>query len=242
MEITKQEAENLRPPRGRVIIEVPNIISEDVKVGEAIISVRAISDEARVDMGSRSGTVHSVSPYADIPALCYTWDGPVEIEKGDFVYFSHDAIAKAATVQRDEAYYYTFNDEGHTRCLLVVPYKEIILCIRESDGKFSTDHIYALNDYVVIKKVLKPKPSFLYMPDEYEKDIFEVVYPPTGDIVYDWREGYLKCNWKNTKVEVGMIVKSKSKSPVKLEFKYKQLMTEDLYYIQSHAIIAQVNG
>lgn len=235
MEITKQEAENLRPPRGRVIIEVPNIISEDVKVGEAIISVRAISDEARVDMGSRSGTVHSVSPYADIPALCYTWDGPVEIEKGDFVYFSHDAIAKAAVVQRDEAYYYTFNDEWQTRCLLVVPYKEIILCIREEE-------IISLNDYVVIKKVMKPKPSFLYMPDEYEADIFEVVYPPTGDIVYDWREGYLKCNWKNTKVEKGMIVKSKSKSPVKLEFKYKQLMTEELYYIQSHAIIAQVNG
>lgn len=235
MEITKQEAENLRPPRGRVIIEVPNIISEDVKIGEAIISVRAISDEARVDMGSRSGTVHSVSPYADIPALCYTWDGPVEIEKGDFVYFSHDAIAKAAVVQRDEAYYYTFNDEGKTRCLLVVPYKEIILCIREEE-------IISLNDYVVIKKVMKPKPSFLYMPDEYEADIFEVVYPPTGDIVYDWREGYLKCNWKNTKVEKGMIVKSKSKSPVKLEFKYKQLMTEELYYIQSHAIIAQVNG
>lgn len=235
MEITKQEAENLRPPRGRVIIEVPNIISEDVKIGEAIISVRAISDEARVDMGSRSGTVHSVSPYADIPALCYTWDGPVEIEKGDFVYFSHDAIAKAAVVQRDEAYYYTFNDEGKTRCLLVVPYKEIILCIREEE-------IISLNDYVVIKKVMKPKPSFLYMPDEYEADIFEVVYPPTWDIVYDWREGYLKCNWKNTKVEKGMIVKSKSKSPVKLEFKYKQLMTEELYYIQSHAIIAQVNG
>ena len=223
MEITKQEAENLRPPRGRVIIEVPNIISEDVKVGEAIISVRAISDEARVDMGSRSGVVHSVSPYADIPALCYTWDGPVEIEKGDFVYFSHDAIAKAAVVQRDEAYYYTFNDEGKTRCLLVVPYKEIILCIREEE-------VISLNDYVVIKKVLKPKPSFLYMPDEYESDIFEVVYPPTGDIVYDWREGYLKSNWKNTKVEKGMIVKSKSKSPVKLEFKYKQLMTEELYY------------
>jgi len=235
MEITKQEAENLRPPRGRVIIEVPNIISEDVKVGEAIISVRAISDEARVDMGSRSGVVHSVSPYADIPALCYTWDGPVEIEKGDFVYFSHDAIAKAAVVQRDEAYYYTFNDEGKTRCLLVVPYKEIILCIREEE-------VISLNDYVVIKKVLKPKPSFLYMPDEYESDIFEVVYPPTGDIVYDWREGYLKSNWKNTKVEKGMIVKSKSKSPVKLEFKYKQLMTEELYYIQSHTIIAQVNG
>lgn len=235
MEITKQEAENLRPPRGRVIIEVPNIISEDVKVGEAIISVRAISDEARVDMGSRSGVVHSVSPYADIPALCYTWDGPVEIEKGDFVYFSHDAIAKAAVVQRDEAYYYTFNDEGQTRCLLVVPYKEIILCIREEE-------VISLNDYVVIKKVLKPKPSFLYMPDEYESDIFEVVYSPTGDIVYDWREGYLKSSWKKTKVEKGMIVKSKSKSPVKLEFKYKQLMTEELYYIQSHAIIAQVNG
>ena len=235
MEITKQEAENLRPPRGRVIIEVPNIISEDVKIGEAIISVRAISDEARVDMGSRSGTVHSVSPYADIPALCYTWDGPVEIEKGDFVYFSHDAIAKAAVVQRDEAYYYTFNDEGKTRCLLVVPYKEIILCIREEE-------VISLNDYVVIKKVMKPKPSFLYMPDEYEADIFEVVYAPTGDIVYDWREGYLKSSWKKTKVEKGMIVKSKSKSPVKLEFKYKQVMTEDLYYIQSHAIIAQVNG
>lgn len=235
MEITKQEAENLRPPRGRVIIEVPNIISEDVKVGEAIISVRAISDEARVDMGSRSGTVHSISPYADIPALCYTWDGPVEIEKGDFVYFSHDAIAKAATVQRDEAYYYTFDDEGKTRCLLVVPYKEIILCIR-------VEEVISLNDYVVIKKVMKPKPSFLYMPDEYEADIFEVVYAPTGDIVYDWREGYLKSSWKKTKVEAGMIVKSKSKSPVKLEFKYKQVMTEDLYYIQSHAIIAQVNG
>ena len=235
MEITKQEAENLRPPRGRVIIEVPNIISEDVKIGEAIISVRAISDEARVDMGSRSGTVHSVSPYADIPALCYTWDGPVEIEKGDFVYFSHDAIAKAATVQRDEAYYYTFNDEGQTRCLLVVPYKEIILCIREEE-------VISLNDYVVIKKVLKPKPSFLYMPDEYEADIFEVVYAPTGDIVYDWREGYLKSSWKKTKVEKGMIVKSKSKSPVRLEFKYKQVMTDDLYYLQSNTIIAQVNG
>lgn len=235
MEITKQEAENLRPPRGRVIIEVPNIISEDVKVGEAIISVRAISDEARVDMGSRSGTVHSVSPYADIPALCYTWDGPVEIEKGDFVYFSHDAIAKAATVQRDEAYYYTFNDEGQTRCLLVVPYKEIILCIREEE-------VISLNDYVVIKKVLKPKPSFLYMPDEYESDIFEVVYAPTGDIVYDWREGYLKSSWKKTKVEKGMIVKSKSKSPVRLEFKYKQVMTDDLYYLQSNTIIAEVNG
>jgi hypothetical protein len=235
MEITKQEAENLRPPRGRVIIEVPNIISEDVKIGEAIISVRAISDEARVDMGSRSGTVHSVSPYADIPALCYTWDGPVEIEKGDFVYFSHDAIAKAATVQRDEAYYYTFNDEGKIRCLLVVPYKEIILCIREEE-------VISLNDYVVIKKVMKPKPSFLYMPDEYEADIFEVVYAPTGDIVYDWREGYLKCNWKKTKVENGMIVKSKSKSPVKLEFKYKQVMTEDLYYLQSNTIIAEING
>ena len=184
-------------------------------------------------MGSRSGVVHSVSPYADIPALCYTWDGPVEIEKGDFVYFSHDAIAKAAVVQRDEAYYYTFNDEGKTRCLLVVPYKEIILCIREEE-------VISLNDYVVIKKVLKPKPSFLYMPDEYESDIFEVVYPPTGDIVYDWREGYLKSNWKNTKVEKGMIVKSKSKSPVKLEFKYKQLMTEELYYIQSHTIIASL--
>ena len=235
MEITKQEAENLRPPRGRVIIEVPNIISEDVKIGEAIISVRAISDEARVDMGSRSGTVHSVSPYADIPALCYTWDGPVEIEKGDFVYFSHDAIAKAATVQRDEAYYYTFNDEGKTRCLLVVPYKEIILCIREEE-------VISLNDYVVIKKVMKPKPSFLYMPDEYEADIFEVVYAPTGDIVYDWREGYLKSSWKKTKVEKGMIVKSKSKSPVRLEFKYKQVMTDDLYYLQSNTIIAQVNG
>ena len=235
MEITKQEAENLRPPRGRVIIEVPNIISEDVKVGEAIISVRAISDEARIDMGSRSGTVHSVSPYADIPALCYTWDGPVEIEKGDFVYFSHDAIAKAAVVQRDEAYYYTFNDEGKIRCLLVVPYKEIILCVRE-------DEVISLNDYVVIKKVMKPKPSFLYMPDEYEDDIFEVVYAPTGDIVYDWREGYLMSNWKKTKVENGMIVKSKSKLPVKLEFKYKQVMTDDLYYLQSHAIIAQVNG
>lgn len=235
MEITKQEAENLRPPRGRVIIEVPNIISEDVKIGEAIISVRAISDEARVDMGSRSGVVHSVSPYADIPALCYTWDGPVEIEKGDFVYFSHDAIAKAATVQRDEAYYYTFNDEGKIRCLLVVPYKEIILCIREEE-------VISLNDYVVIKKVMKPKPSFLYMPDEYETDIFEVVYAPTGDIVYDWREGYLKSSWKKTKVECGMIVKSKSKSPVKLEFKYKQVMTEDLYYLQSNTIIAQVNG
>ena len=235
MEITKQEAENLRPPRGRVIIEVPNIISEDVKIGEAIISVRAISDEARVDMGSRSGVVHSVSPYADIPALCYTWDGPVEIEKGDFVYFSHDAIAKAATVQRDEAYYYTFNDEGKTRCLLVVPYKEIILCIREEE-------VISLNDYVVIKKVMKPKPSFLYMPDEYEADIFEVVYAPTGDIVYDWREGYLKSSWKKTKVEKGMIVKSKSKSPVRLEFKYKQVMTDDLYYLQSNTIIAQVNG
>ena len=235
MEITKQEAENLRPPRGRVIIEVPNIISEDVKIGEAIISVRAISDEARVDMGSRSGTVHSVSPYADIPALCYTWDGPVEIEKGDFVYFSHDAIAKAATVQRDEAYYYTFNDEGKTRCLLVVPYKEIILCIREEE-------VISLNDYVVIKKVMKPKPSFLYMPDEYEADIFEVVYAPTGDIVYDWREGYLKSSWKKTEVEKGMIVKSKSKSPVRLEFKYKQVMTDDLYYLQSNTIIAQVNG
>jgi hypothetical protein len=235
MEITKQEAENLRPPRGRVIIEVPNIISEDVKIGEAIISVRAISDEARVDMGSRSGIVHSVSPYADIPALCYTWDGPVEIEKGDLVYFSHDAIAKAATVQRDEAYYYTFNDEGKTRCLLVVPYKEIILCIRGEE-------VISLNDYVVIKKVLKPKPSFLYMPDEYEKDIFEVVYAPTGNIVYDWREGYLKSSWKKTKVEKGMIVKSKSKSPVRLEFKYKQLMSEDLYYLQSNTIIAQVNG
>lgn len=236
MEITKQEAENLRPPRGRVIIEVPNIISEDVKIGEAIISVRAISDEARVDMGSRSGIVHSVSPYADIPALCYTWDGPVEIEKGDFVYFSHDAIAKAATVQRDEAYYYTFNDEGQTRCLLVVPYKEIILCIREEE-------VISLNDYVVIKKVPIKRPSFLeYVTNEYEKDIFEVVYAPTGDIVYDWREGYLKSSWKKTKVEKGMIVKSKSKSPVRLEFKYKQLMSEDLYYLQSNTIIAQVNG
>jgi hypothetical protein len=109
------------------------------------------------------------------------------------------------------------------------------LCIREEE-------VISLNDYVVIKKVMKPKPSFLYMPDEYEADIFEVVYAPTGDIVYDWREGYLKCNWKKTKVECGMIVKSKSKSPVKLEFKYKQVMAEDLYYLQSNAIIAQVNG
>ncbi len=236
MEITKKEAESLRPPRGRVIIEVPNIISEDVKIGEATISVRAISDEAKVDMGSRSGVVHSVSPYADIPALCYTWDGPVEIEKGDFVYFSHDAIAKAATVQKDEAYYYTFIDEGKTRCLLVVPYKEIILCIRE-------EKVISLNDYVVIKKVPIKRPSFLeYVTEEFEKDIFEVVYAPTGDIVYDWRDGYLKSNWHKTPVEVGMIVKSISNQPVRLEFKYKQVMTEDLYYIQSNRIIAQVNG
>ena len=236
MEITKQEAESLRPPRGRVIIEVPNIISEDVKLGDATIRVRSISDEARVDMGSRSGTVHSISPYADIPALCYTWDGPVEIEKGDFVYFSHDAIAKAATVQRDEAYYYTFEDEGKTRCLLVVPYKEIILCIREEE-------VISLNDYIVIKRRMKPKPAFLdYMPDEHEAGVFEVIYAPTGNIVYDWRENYLKSNWKKTPVKRGMIVKSKSDKPVKLEFKYNQLMTEDLYYIQSHSIFAEVDG
>jgi hypothetical protein len=29
---------------------------------------------------------------------------------------------------------------------------------------------------------------------------------------------------------------------VKLEFKYNQLMTEDLYYIQSHSIFAEVDG
>jgi hypothetical protein len=236
MEITKKEAENLRPPRGRVIIEVPNIISDDVTIGDATIRVRAISDEARVDMGSRSGIVHSVSPYADLPALCYTWDGPVEIQKGDLVYFSHDAIAKAATLQNDEAYYYTFNDDGKTRCLLVVVYKEIILCIRE-------EKVISLNDYVVIKKVPIKRPLFLeYVTEEFEKDIFEVVYAPTGDIVYDWRENYLKCGWHKTSVKEGMIVKSISKQPVRLEFKYKQVMTDDLYYIQSNRIIAEVNG
>jgi hypothetical protein len=81
-----------------------------------------------------------------------------------------------------------------------------------------------------------------YVTEEFEKDIFEVVYAPTGDIVYDWRDGYLKSGWHKTPVETGMIVKSISKQPVRLEFKYKQVMTEDLYYIQSNRIIAEVNG
>ena len=63
-----------------------------------------------------------------------------------------------------------------------------------------------------------------------------------GDIVYDWRDGYLKSSWHKTTVKEGMIVKSISKQPVKLEFKYKKLMTDDLYYIQSNRIIAEVNG
>jgi len=235
MHITKEEAMVLKPARGRVLVEVPNIMSEQVELSGAIINVRAISDEARVDMGSRSGIVHSVSDYADVPALCYCWDGPVEIQKGDEVYFSHDAIAKAATVQNDENYYYTFEDEGKQRCLLVVPYKEIIMCIRGEE-------VLALNDYAIVSKVMKHKPAFLIMPDEYEDDLFVIEHAPSGNIVYDWREGYFKSNWKPQKIRNNMKVKTKNTKPVKLEYKYKQKLDKELYYFQTHQIIAEVDG
>lgn len=235
MQITKEEAIRLKPARGRVLVEVPNIMSEQVELNGAIINVRAISDEARVDMGSRSGIVHSVSDYADVPALCYCWDGPVEIQKGDEVYFSHDAIAKAATVQNDENYYYTFEDDGKQRCLLVVPYKEIIMRIRGEE-------VFSLNDYVIVSKVMKPKPTFLIMPDEYEENIFLIEHAPTGNIVYDWREGYFKSGWKAQPVKNNMKVKTKNNKPVKLEYKYKQSLEKELYYFQTHQIIAEVDG
>lgn len=235
MHITKEEAMVLKPARGRVLVEVPNIMSEQVELSGAIINVRAISDEARVDMGSRSGIVHSVSDYADVPTLCYCWDGPVEIQKGDEVYFSHDAIAKAAIVQNDENYYYTFEDEGKQRCLLVVPYKEIIMCIRGEE-------VLALNDYAIVSKVMKHKPAFLIMPDEYEEDMFIIEHAPSGDIVYDWRDGYFKSNWKPQKVRNNMRVKTKPNHPVKLEYKYKQKLDKELYYFQTHQIIAEVDG
>lgn len=235
MEITKEEAKRIKPARGRVLVEVPNIMSEQVELNGAIINVKAISDEARVDMGSRSGIVHSVSDYADVPGLCYCWDGPVEIQPGDEVYFSHDAIAKAAILQNDENYYYTFEDDGKKRCLLVVPYKEIIMRIRGEE-------VLSLNDYVIVSRVLKPKPSFLIMPDEYEEDLFVIEHSPSGEIVYDWREGYWKSNWKPQKVHNNMKVKSSNINPVKLEYKYKQRLDKELYYFQTHQIIAEVDG
>ena len=235
MHITKEEAMVLKPARGRVLIEVPNIMSEQVELNGAVINVRAISDEARVDMGSRSGIVHSVSDYADVPALCYCWDGPIEIQKGDEVYFSHDAIAKAAIVQNDENFYYTFEDEGKQRCLLVVPYKEIIMCIRGEE-------VLALNDYVIVSKIMKHKPAFLILPDEYEEDMFIIEHAPSGNIVYDWREGYFKSGWRPQKVRNNMRIKTQPNHPVKLEYKYKQKLDKELYYFQTHQIIAEVDG
>ncbi len=39
-----------------------------------------------------------------------------------------------------------------------------------------------------------------------------------------------------------MKVKTKHTKPVKLEYKYKQKLDKELYYFQTHQIIAEVDG
>jgi hypothetical protein len=241
MIITKEEALSLNVGVGRVLVQIPYVITPDIVLNNAKISLQAVSDEARIMLAARSGIVVSVHPKADLGPLNYSWDGPVEVEVGDQVWFTPDAIAKICIVQRDESFYFAYQDGEQMIHLLIVPYKELVL--RKNDSGF-----LALNDYIVCKRVPMEKISKFIILEHLEgasgdePDIFDVVYTPTGNIKYDWKKNFpLKSGWKTVSCEVGERVKTYKGSPVDLEFSYNRTM-DPLVFIQSHIIMAKIDG
>lgn len=241
MIITKEEALSLNVGIGRVLVRIPYVITPDVVFNNAKISLQAVSDEARVMLGARYGTVVSVSSKADLGPLNYSWDGPVEVEVGDEVWFTPDAIAKICTVQRDESFYFAYPDGDEMVHLLIVPYKELVL--RKNDTGF-----LPLNDYIICKRVPMKKISEFIILDHLEgasgdePNIFDVVYIPSGDIKYDWKKNFpFKSGWKSVSCEIGERVRTFRGAPVDLEFSYNRTL-DPLVFIQSHIIMAKIDG
>lgn len=241
MIITKEEALSLSVGVGRVLVRIPYVITPDIVFHDAKISLQAISDEARIMLGARHGVVVSVNSKADLGPLNYSWDGPVEVEVGDEVWFTPDAIAKICTVQRDENFYFVYQDGEEMVHLLIVPYKELVL--RKGDRG-----ILALNDYIVCKRVPMKKISQFIILEHLEgasgdePDIFDVVYTPSGDIQYDWKKNFpFKSGWKSVSCEVGERVKTFRGAPVDLEFSYNRTL-DPLVFIQSHIIMSKIDG
>ena len=240
MILNKEEVEKIRPGRGRVIVRIPYVLTPEFVLGEKKFSFSAKSDEAKILASARYGTVLSVNDQADWPKLNYSWDGPVEVEPGDQVWFTQDAIAKISLTNKEDEFHYMYEDNGEVINLLLLPYKELVLRKRG-------DEFLALNDYLICNRVKKESPSSLIILDHTslvvdEPDMFEIVYAPSGNLKYDWRKNFpLKSNWKKVECSVGEIVKTRRINPIDLEFSYNRIL-EPFIYFQSHSVIAKQNG
>lgn len=232
MRITKEEFIRMKPGHGRVFLEVEAIGNCVIDGKELKFETAIFADRMKIMSAVKRGVVLAASDKSDIPSLNYCWDTPIEVSVGDTVIFTADAIHQILSIQKDDSYYMVFDDNGVDRHVLVVPYKELVVRIWESGEAL------ALNDYVIVALMaqdfdaggLDVGGTSLTAP---VPNVYEVLIPPSGNVVYDHNPNGFKSGYSAIQTEVGQIIKTKKSYPIPLE------PQSELFYIQSNVIIGE---
>lgn len=172
---------------GRVLVKMPYVIKESVKVGDVDISLVSKASETKYDLGCRHGEVVSIPSVADIPHLNYAFKSKVEVEPGDTVWWSKNAIGNVILQSKNQTI--RFSCEGVE--YYIMHYNELLLRKRGDD-------FLSLNDRIIARVVLpEAHPlfdlSFTSMAKPL-KDKFDVVYTPSFDGHYLGNRTINKCS------------------------------------------------
>lgn len=201
----------LKVPYGRVLVEIEAFNLDD------ILDVVGFSDETKGQFIARRGIVHYVNPKNDYPEMNLSFKGECEIQKGDIVYWTQSTIM--------EAFKHELSDmrviRTESKVLVVIPYYELILRVREGE-------YIGLNDKVIARGIKRD--SFIDGLDYSMTDIgkprldrLEVVWTPS------FKGGYNDIYVGSKQIVVNdMVTMCKAGDIVRLKYKgAKVAMLED---------------
>ena len=201
----------LKVPYGRVLVEIEAFHLDD------ILDVVGFSDETKGQFIARRGIVHYVNPKNDYSEMNLSFKSECEIQKGDIVYWTQSTIM--------EAFKHELSDmrviRTESKVLVVIPYYELILRVREGE-------YIGLNDKVIARGIKRD--SFIDGLDYSMTDIgkpridrLEVVWTPS------FKGGYNDIYVGSKQIVVNdMVTRCKAGDIVRLKYKgAKVAMLED---------------
>lgn len=132
-----EDIDRIKPCVGYVIVEVPFLTKET----KGAFSLQLLSDISIGDYTVRSGIVVSTNG-SDVPSFNFLYDGPVQVEKGDRVWWAPNATQQIANTELEQ---YRMLKIGE-KLYLSIPYKFLVMRLRDGERA-------GLNDYVITEAI-----------------------------------------------------------------------------------------
>ena len=174
--------ETIKPAIGYVIVEVPYLTREH-KNG---MELDLLADISVGDYTIRSGVVNSCGS-TDIPDFNFQWDSPLQIKKGDKVWWIPNASQQLATTEDENYRVMRYKD----RFFLSIPYKMLVMKLQAGEYVGLNDHVISeivredseidtseVRESGLIHRVIAaPLPGIVYRETKAEREVPVEVVP-----------------------------------------------------------------